>query len=47
MPELPEVETVMRGLSPFMEGGIIEGVKLRRKDLRIPFPKGMVKDLKN
>ena len=46
MPELPEVETVMRGLSPFMEGAKIEDVKLRRKDLRIPFPKNMSKTLK-
>jgi formamidopyrimidine-DNA glycosylase len=37
MPELPEVETVRRGLSPVMEGAVIERVELRRKDLRFPF----------
>jgi formamidopyrimidine-DNA glycosylase len=40
MPELPEVETVMRGLKPVLEGRRILGVKQRRKDLRLPFPKG-------
>lgn len=39
MPELPEVETVCRGLQPFMEGTRFDMVKLRRKDLRFPFPK--------
>ena len=38
MPELPEVETVRRGLQPLMEGARIAGVELRRKDLRFPFP---------
>jgi formamidopyrimidine-DNA glycosylase len=38
MPELPEVETVRRGLAPFLEGAVIEKVELRRPDLRIPFP---------
>ncbi|WP_409432473.1 bifunctional DNA-formamidopyrimidine glycosylase/DNA-(apurinic or apyrimidinic site) lyase [Litorimonas sp. RW-G-Af-16] len=37
MPELPEVETVMRGLSPVMEGFVFEGVTLNRPDLRFPF----------
>ncbi len=37
MPELPEVETVRRGLEPHMEGAMIERVELRRKDLRFPF----------
>lgn len=39
MPELPEVETVCRGLQPHMEGARFERVELRRKDLRFPFPK--------
>lgn len=39
MPELPEVETVCRGLQPFMEGARFEKVELRRKDLRFPFPR--------
>jgi formamidopyrimidine-DNA glycosylase len=38
MPELPEVETVRRGLQPVMEGKRILGVVARRKDLRFPFP---------
>jgi formamidopyrimidine-DNA glycosylase len=38
MPELPEVETVKRGLQPFMEGATIQSVEQRRPDLRFPFP---------
>ncbi|WP_374828933.1 bifunctional DNA-formamidopyrimidine glycosylase/DNA-(apurinic or apyrimidinic site) lyase [Paenochrobactrum pullorum] len=38
MPELPEVETVRRGLQPFMEGAKIEKVQQNRADLRFPFP---------
>jgi len=38
MPELPEVETVRRGLAPVLEGLRIEAVELRRADLRFPFP---------
>jgi formamidopyrimidine-DNA glycosylase len=38
MPELPEVETVRRGLAPVLEGRRIVEVKLRRGDLRWPFP---------
>lgn len=38
MPELPEVETVRRGLAPVMEGRRIESVDARRPDLRFPFP---------
>jgi formamidopyrimidine-DNA glycosylase len=38
MPELPEVETVRRGLQPFMEGALIRRVELRRPDLRFPLP---------
>ena len=37
MPELPEVETVRRGLQPVMEGCRIEKMEVRRKDLRFPF----------
>lgn len=37
MPELPEVETVMRGLEPVLKGAEIAQVQVRRKDLRIPF----------
>jgi formamidopyrimidine-DNA glycosylase len=38
MPELPEVETVRRGLQPVMEGARIEELVLARADLRFPFP---------
>ena len=38
MPELPEVETVRRGLEPAMVGARIEKVELRRGDMRFPFP---------
>jgi len=40
MPELPEVETVRRGLAPVLEGATIERVERRRPDLRFPFPRG-------
>lgn len=40
MPELPEVETVRRGLAPVFTGATIERVELRRADLRFPFPDG-------
>ena len=36
MPELPEVETVCRGLSPHMEGRVIAHVRVARRDLRQP-----------
>jgi formamidopyrimidine-DNA glycosylase len=45
MPELPEVETVMRGLAMAMAGRRIAHVELRRKDLRFPFPRGFAKRL--
>ncbi len=45
MPELPEVETVRRGLQPVLEGAVIEVVKLNRADLRFPFPKNFAKRL--
>lgn len=38
MPELPEVETVRRGLSPALEGRRVLSVELRRAGLRFPFP---------
>jgi formamidopyrimidine-DNA glycosylase len=41
MPELPEVETVRRGLQPAMEGARIAGVETRRPDLRFPLPERM------
>jgi formamidopyrimidine-DNA glycosylase len=45
MPELPEVETVRRGLQPAMEGARFEKVEARRPDLRFPFPKNFVQRL--
>ncbi len=40
MPELPEVETVCRGLAPVLEGHRLERVITRRPDLRFPLPDG-------
>jgi formamidopyrimidine-DNA glycosylase len=41
MPELPEVETVCRGLAQVLDGRVIAELELRRKDLRFPFPLGL------
>ncbi|MEQ8401158.1 MAG: bifunctional DNA-formamidopyrimidine glycosylase/DNA-(apurinic or apyrimidinic site) lyase [Roseitalea porphyridii] len=41
MPELPEVETVRRGLAPAMEGARLDRLELRRPDLRFPLPVGL------
>ena len=41
MPELPEVETVLRGIEPSMTGYKIDQLILNRPDLRWPFPGGM------
>lgn len=46
MPELPEVETVCRGLEPFMAGQCLKKVDQRRPNLRIPFPKNFAARLK-
>jgi formamidopyrimidine-DNA glycosylase len=45
MPELPEVETVRRGLAPVLEGARLERVEARRPDLRFPLPEGFVQRL--
>jgi formamidopyrimidine-DNA glycosylase len=45
MPELPEVETVRRGLTPAMLGARILNVELRRADIRFPFPPSFAKRL--
>ena len=45
MPELPEVETVRRGLQPVMEGARFEKVEAHRGDLRWPLPKDFVRRL--
>jgi formamidopyrimidine-DNA glycosylase len=38
LPELPEVETVRRGLAPVLEGAVIAKAQVNRPDLRWPFP---------
>ena len=45
MPELPEVETVRRGLVPVMEGRVIRAAQVNRPDLRWPFPPRMAERL--
>ena len=45
MPELPEVETVRRGLIPLMEGRRIERAEVRREGLRRPFPERLAERL--
>jgi len=45
MPELPEVETVRRGLAPHLVGARLTRVIARRPDLRFPFPDGFVQRL--
>ncbi|HYD45959.1 MAG TPA: bifunctional DNA-formamidopyrimidine glycosylase/DNA-(apurinic or apyrimidinic site) lyase [Phenylobacterium sp.] len=45
MPELPEVETVRRGLEPVLAGARLARVEMRRPDLRFPFPDGFVQRL--
>ncbi|MEL0150949.1 MAG: bifunctional DNA-formamidopyrimidine glycosylase/DNA-(apurinic or apyrimidinic site) lyase [Rhodobiaceae bacterium] len=46
MPELPEVETVRRGLAPHIEGRRITDFTLHRADLRFPFPKDFEKRMR-
>ena len=45
MPELPEVETVRRGLVPVMEGQRIARADVNRPDLRFPLPANMAQRL--
>ena len=45
MPELPEVETVRRGLAPALEGARLTRVEVNRPDLRWPFPARMAERL--
>lgn len=45
MPELPEVETVRRGLAEVMEGRRMERITVRRHDLRIPVPEDFAERL--
>ncbi len=46
MPELPEVETVRRGLTPAMEGAVIERLELNRPDLRFPLPENFAETVR-
>src|SRR5438876_303058 len=41
MPELPEVETVMRGLAARLEGRVIRAAQVNRADLRWMIPRGL------
>ncbi|MES2494043.1 MAG: bifunctional DNA-formamidopyrimidine glycosylase/DNA-(apurinic or apyrimidinic site) lyase [Pseudomonadota bacterium] len=45
MPELPEVETTVRGLARFLDGATLARVTTHRPDLRRPFPPGLVQAL--
>lgn len=45
MPELPEVETVMRGLAARLDGRVLAEVEVRRPDLRWPLPERMAERL--
>lgn len=45
MPELPEVETVRRGLAPALVGATFVSIDQRRPDLRFPFPENFVQRL--
>ena len=45
MPELPEVETVRRGLEPVLTGARLTRVRQNRPDLRFPFPERFVERL--
>ena len=45
MPELPEVETVRRGLQPALEGARLLRVRVNRPDLRFPFPEDFTRRL--
>ena len=45
MPELPEVETTVRGLARFLDGETITAVRVNRPDMRRPFPPDLVQAL--
>src|SRR5580700_3814630 len=45
MPELPEVETVRKGLEPVFKAARLTRVEARRPDLRFPLPEGFVQRL--
>src|SRR4051794_32189124 len=43
MPELPEVETVRRGLAPVLAGARVKALDMNRPDLRFPLPERFAK----
>lgn len=45
MPELPEVETTLRGLAPYLHAQAITAVTVRRTDLRQPIPANLAKSI--
>ena len=45
MPELPEVETARRGISPYLQGKRVRAVTVRDKRLRWPIPMALLKEL--
>lgn len=47
MPELPEVETTLRGIAPYITGKTVAGVSIRTPKLRYPIPKSLRAGLKH
>lgn len=47
MPELPEVETVVRGIAPLIEGRVIAKAQVFNSKLRIEIPEALAKQVKN
>ena len=45
MPELPEVETIRRGIEPFLDRQVIKAVTINRTDLRFPVPASTRQDI--
>lgn len=45
MPELPEVETTLRGISPHIKGAVVSGVDIRQPQLRWPVPENLAEKL--
>jgi len=41
MPELPEVETTLQGIAPFLDGKILQCLEVRNRRLRWPVPRGL------
>ena len=47
MPELPEVETTLRGVRPYVVGQVIKTVVVRQRHLRVPVTHGLESRLQN